>query len=251
MKHIALIFILCANAAFSGQATDSLMYKSSHVELTYNTQKKEYCLKQTNGDLKLKHLQFVKKLYSEHFQVLDKNNRMFYVDRNLIVLENIEELRRGFCGTVPHYQMSVVTTDSVFEVYQDETFYDHGNEIPKELIYSISRTDADSVYFLNGRQEYMYTANFGIGFMIKSNPTALILEKNGKFGSSEAPSKMYDSIVYDYKNGCFKTETDGLYGILGLVEPQYTEIGDFEWHLAKVTLPNGKTAYIDSDGKVY
>jgi hypothetical protein len=48
-----------------------------------------------------------------------------------------------------------------------------------------------------------------------------------------------------------KTVRNGLFGLYNIIEPQFSEIGEFEYYLAPVVLPSGEKAILDVFGKIY
>lgn len=76
----------------------------------------------------------------------------------------------------------------------------------------------------------------------------LILVKDGKYFSEETPHLKYDSIDFGQSR---KTKRNNLYGLLGIIEPKYKRIEDFNHFLAKAETVKGEVVYIDIDGNEY
>lgn len=246
---IACFFLLLPLGGVFASSCDSLIYETDNLKMFFCEKKQDYLWLDKKTNETVKHLKFVERLGRE-FQVLDSENQLFYIDENGKRSEE-SHFRLFVCGTVPHYIVSVVETDSTFEVYEDETFYDSGNKIPVALQTTINKTDADSVYLMNGRMEFSFTSNFGYMSFSRIDPRSLILVKDGQFFTHEHPDLKYDAIEYSPEKVLLLTRKGALFGILDVVEPKYTDISKPDFFLTKVTLPNGEVKYIDTEGKEY
>lgn len=242
-------FLILSTSKLFASSCDSIVYESENVQLLFCKEGKDYTWIDKNSNKKLKHLKFARKLGHE-FQILDRENNLFYIDENGKRSDE-SEFRRFVCGTVPHFILKVATTDSTFEVYEDETRYDSGNRVPEALQRVIAKEEADSVFFINGLKEFAFTSNFGYMSFLQVDPWMVLLSKDGQVFALDNPEETYDAIAYSFDKQLLLTQKDGLYGILDLVEPKYAEISGFEFYLAKVQLPNGEVTYIDVEGREY
>lgn len=239
-----LLLLVATNNCFASNK-DSLIYKSEHVLVTFNLRSKEYTVEANET---YKHLKFVQPI-SRTIQVLDKKNNVFFIDEDGNKQLEVEDYFM-VCGTVPHYQLSVQKNTDAFEIYEDETFYDHGNKIPAEITKSIDISVADSVVFINGKSTFFFTSNFSVGIG-NVNPRTVFFIKDGKYATSENPDIHYDQIDFSNHHRYLLTQRDGLWGILEVVEPKYLKIEKFNYYLAQATKENGKVIYIDINGNEY
>lgn len=75
--------------------------------------------------------------------------------------------------------------------------------------------------------------------------------KDGKYFLPGRPDLVYDSIDFNAYYHSLITQRDGLYGVLGVVEPRYTELTSFEYYLAVAVRPDGQKVYLDIAGREY
>lgn len=227
------------------QSKDAVVYKSENILLTQNLETKNYRL--VTNEI-YDELMFVKRIYS-YFQILDANHQVFYIGEDGEKKREVKDYI-GVCGTVPHYELSMKHSNAYFEIFEDETFYDHDNEIAAEKIHQISNQEVDSVLFINGKTEFKFTSNFDVGIG-STDPRILIFVKDGKYFSNDAPDIRFDSIDFTNYDHSLKTKKNNLYGLLGVVEPKYKRIEDFNYYLAEAETENGEVIYIDIEGNEY
>ena len=248
MKTIifSLLFtIISVNAL--GQSKDSVIYESETLLLVKkNSSKYKLTNKKTSDSYDS--LKFVKRINS-YFQILDNNNKVFYLAEDW---EREDEVNDYFqvCGTVPHFTLTVKSNDNYFEILEDETFYDHNNETPAEIKFKIDGEKTSSVIFINGKTNFQFTSNFNVGIGI-TDPRMLIHIKDGLYFISDNPELTYDSIEFTNYQHSLKTMKNNLYGLLGVIEPQYKRIDKFNYYLAKAETIDGKVLYIDIEGNKY
>lgn len=204
-----------------------------------------------SGKVKYENLKFFER-GNRFYQVLDENNRMFYLNDELEEANGNHDFF-GLCGTVPHYELTVKKEGDFFKIYSDETFYDWEGKEGPVVIDSIPLSNADQVLFMNGEEKFVYNSNYGIGHKIFNKPTALILVKDGKKGIRSMGMKTiwYDEVSLLGRN-LLIGEKSGLYSVPIIDSmPEYTSIGPFKGHLAEFTLANGCSGYIDTKGNRY
>lgn len=243
---VLLLFISPANAG----EKDSIVYQSKGLTITKNLRNSLYTVERKLENEKLKNLKFAQLYRWRYIQVLDKNNRMYLLDHQMIEVDSTGFARRGFCGTVPHYVMTITETDSSFQVFEDETFYDQKN-IPPQITIEVSKTVADSISFMYGRNEMRFTSNFGINDENYVNPRMVIVMKDEQYATFEHQEIKYDSIAYGMHQNYPVTCKDGLFGILNIIEPKFSEVHKFKGFLAKTVLADGTVGYVDIDGNEY
>jgi len=240
MKTLSLLFLLIIFSPIVGQNDSRIVIKKTG---------KTFCIQDQKGKRKISNLKFVKRI-AQYYQVLDKNNKIFYINDAFERKDSVEDFHR-ICGTVPHYKLRIKENDTFFLIYADETFYDYGNLVKEEIVSKIAKTAADQVLFINGLDSFDYTSNFTYLNPV-IDPNTLILVKNGKYYFSGQPKVAYDSICFNASYyPSLKTVKNGCYGYYNICQANYKCIGPFKYHLARVQLKNGKYGYIDDEGKLY
>lgn len=243
-----LTFNLLLSSNVLAQSADSVIYESENMLLVKNLEKSRYKLTNKKTKDNYDDLKFVKRIF-RYFQILDSNNQVFYIGEDWEKKEEVIDFI-GVCGTVPHYTLTVQLNETYFEIIEDETFYDYTNEIPAEIKRKIDQDEADSVLFINGNSSFKFTSNFDVGFGT-TDPRMLILIKDGKYFTIDNPKLKYDSIDFTNYRHSLKTMKDHLYGLLGIVEPKYKRIEEFNYYLAEAETENGELVFIDTEGNEY
>ena len=244
---LSLLFFWTINT--TAQNYDELVYESATLLITKNDKTNHFQITNRLTKETLQNLKFVKRI-GEDFQVLGEDKKIFYINENWRISEEANN-RFGLCGTVPHYTMTVSENKDSLFVYQNETFYDYGDEIPAERIFEISKKEADSIVFINGQNKFNFTANFNVMGEGLSNPNDIFLVKDGKYFQADNPQEVFDGLDFSSYYSFVKTIKDGRYGILGVTAPKYLGISDFNGYLAQATLSDGSVVYIDKVGEEY
>lgn len=246
----------CANTHNDATETTAILSDEQVIitdegpfQISYFQASDDYTIRRADINREVADLRFVKR-YFHYYQVLDKNNEIFYLDDSLNVLNEVQDFMFT-CGTVPHYSMTIVTKGNDFVVFSDETFFDMNGEEPAVEVARISMDDADELMFINGQSAFNYDANFAVGQEVKLDPKMLIGRKGGKFFMYGAPEVLYDEVFFTQFWPSLITRNGVLFGLYNIIEPTFTEIGEFTYFLAPVTLPSGKKAFLDVFGKVY
>ncbi len=246
---LSLLFFLAVN--ITAQNASSIIYESATILVTKNAKTNHYQITNKLTKETLQNLKFVKQIeYGNDFQVLSEDKQIFYINENGKISEELDNFF-GLCGTVPHYTMSVREDKDALFVYENETFYDQGDEIPAEKIFEISKKEADSILFINGFDQFNFTANFNAFGDALINPRTFFVAKDGKYFDSNNPQEKFDSLDFKNHNFYITTIKNGLHGILGVTAPKYLDISTFNGHLAKAVLPDGREIYIDKEGVEY
>lgn len=221
------------------QPRDTVLHESRNILLSQNLYSSKYKL--VIWDTTYTNLKFAKRIYSA-FQILDANNQVYFIGDDGQITEDIQD-ERGYCGTVEHVSFSIRSNGAYIQIYKDVGFLGENDQNDADKIHEISVQDADSVLFINGRAEFSYMAGMG-----PRAPLILILVKDGKYFLEETPHLKYDSIDFGQSR---KTKRNNLYGLLGIIEPKYKRIEDFNHLLAKAETVKGEVVYIDIDGNEY
>lgn len=248
MKNLLALLIICFSITLSAQEKNTVITESEYILLKQNNKTKKYKLHIKQTGKKYKNLKFAKQI-NAYYQVLTKNNQLFYVNKKGTIKNNVEDIFY-VCGTVPEYVLSIKETQNHFEIYRDEIFFDSKNKFPPEKINTISKEIADKVLFINGKNDFNYSGNFSVG-ITSTNPEMLILIKNGKYTTANNPNIYYDELDFSNFYNYIKTKRNNCYGILEVSPPKYKKIEDFTYYLAKAETIEGKTVYIDIDGNEY
>ena len=151
---------------------------------------------------------------------------------------------------VPHYTLDVKETKDSFVITKDETFFDRiGEEAAEELV-KISKSDADSIVFINGKNTFDFTSNFSFTSTV-IDPMTIFIVKDGKYTVLGKETLKYDSVDFAGYSPTLKYSIDNLYGFHNITEAKYSEVSDFQDNLARVTTVKGKEIIIDMEGNEY
>lgn len=253
MKNILIIFILglFSFPTYGANKKDSLIYEGSKVDVLLNPKSNLYCINNKENKTKIKDLLYVKRVML-HYQYLTKDLQIGFIHDQGDVLDSTPKIFSFVCGTVGHYKTKITSKGNKWIVTEDEYFFDYDNKIPPAILATISKTDADSVFFINGNTLFSYDDNFGIGPAKNiTQPRWLICKKNNQYFLHGNDSLTYDSLDFYSYDQPIKTYKNNLVGVLGLVEPKYTGIEPFIYNFAKAVLPSGESIVIDLQGNLY
>lgn len=205
---------------------------------------KTYTILNSRNRAVLKNLKYVNYAgYSNHLQVVDKKNHLFYLNDSLKKTSTPKEEMVSFCGTVASFKRKIIEDSKNYfvEFTEDNSVYNEGVKV--SIVDTIPKKDVKNIYFSNKKKEIHYDENFYL-------PTYLILDLGDKVAIKQGDStKYYDSI--DLSTSFPKVKRDSLVGYYGITEVKYRKIGKFEYNLAKFEDKNGNIGYIDLQGKEY
>ncbi len=243
---ILLAFSILTMHNVYASSKDSLVYDLGKYKVY--TSKDRYIIQNSAGKTLYSDLKYFGGAF-QNWQVLDAQNNLFYLDAEM-KRSDTNDVFIGLCGTVPHYELIVEEEEHDFVVKKDETFYDNGNQIPAEELFRISKSHVDQLYFINGDSEFNFDGNFGIGTSMRSNPDLVVYKKNGKYGIwQDETGILYDFVHFEDYN--LKLVKDGKVGYYGFTEIKYHDIQPFIYNLARINTTDGKTGYVDLNGKEY
>lgn len=248
MKNLILIFCCICSLNLSAQNAFKTTFESEILWIGEDTLNNTFSVANLQKKDTIRNLKFAKRIFSK-IQILDAQNNMYYIDELGERKEAVKDFI-GVCGTVPHYELFVKDLLISYVVFKDETFYDSGNMIPAGIHKTIAKRGIDEVLFINGKNEFKYTANFGVGVSVIS-PETIIFKKGEKFAFADEPDILYDQISFNEFHPSLKTEKNGLLGYYQIIDPIFKEVEAFEYYLAKFTLPSGKKGFLDIDGNLY
>ncbi len=249
------------------QSTEPVTTETELIVFTEDPQNKQFKLTHKKSGKRFDSLKFAGLIGYEYYQILDKNNNLFYLKPSTIDSNGVyndddwdkktkvdDDFGREVCGSVNFYTLSVQENIFYYKIIKeiDTISVDFSDSFfKKRTIKKISKNKADSVLLFNGKKELHYSDNSWIGVVGNIEPEIIILVKDGKYFTEDNPTLKYDSI--DFTNGWsyLKTKKGNLYGLLRITEPKYTKIDQFECYLAKAELPNGKEVIIDLEGNEY
>lgn len=242
-----IIFIILSTNIYAQK--DSLLYEFGKELMVYKSiDEQTFTIKKGNRIIWEK-LKFIYPTYGSYLQVLDKKNSYFYINSKGKKVKKVN-ISLELCGTVPHYSYEIIETDEKYILTEDETFYDYENLEPPVAIDSINKSNIKKIHFHNNEQKISFTENTFIFNATKVFPQAIILEKENRKGILyQGDLTFFDEVLYD--NGIFKVKQNGLFGYYKITQPKYKELNGFSFGLAKFKLENGKSGYIDKDGKEY
>lgn len=180
-------------------------------------------------------------------QVLTAKNEIIYHD---YLGEVVDLPFLGFCGTVPHYELTIEDLENEFVLYKDETFFDIGNEITPEVLARLPKEKVDSVSWLNGQHHFLYNTNSTIGVFGGVEPDSYFIYKDGMVKvSSDLTNTWYDGATAI--KFCVFTEKEGKLGVLNVIDPQFLSLGAFTYHLARYKDLQGKEGYLSAEGELF
>jgi hypothetical protein len=231
------------------QLEDTIVYKSENIIIEKKVETNRYSIRNELTNQLLTDLKFIKRI-SSAYQVLDSNNKIYYLNEKF---EKKDSIYDPFlvCGTVPHYELTIKEDKKSFLIMEDETFFDSGNKVPPVEIYRVPKRKADKVFFINGQSKFDFTSNFGTSTWVTIDPRTIIIVKNGFFSFLKHPERIYDTIFFFKNSWSLITQKNNLFGYYGIVEPKYKAISEITYFLATVTFEDGKIGYIDYLGNEY
>lgn len=251
MKNTIVLFFLFAFLSnVHAQTTSKITeFESDNLSISQDVSKNTFQITSKTSDLVFSNLKYVGSV-GDSYQVIDANNEIFLLDAVSLKKKDKAKNLYWLCGTVPHYTIAVEETKDSFVITKDETFYDMmGKEAAKEVM-KISKSDADSIVFINGKNSFDFSSNFSYSSRI-INPMTVFLVKDGKYSvSGEKPVK-YDSIDFEGYSPTLKYSVGDLHGFHNITEAKYSKVSDFQDNLARVTTAEGKEIIIDVEGNEY
>lgn len=183
-------------------------------------------------------------------QIIDHENQVFYLDDHLKKVVQQPAFRYGFCGTVPHYEVTISKGDDYFFVKREETFMSRNGE-DIETIDSIPLKKVDDLFLGNMSTSLRYNSNYFYEQNIAFRPHRLIYKKGNKYGVWDDSTRTLADSIQLIEN-MFLFTSNGLMGYIDIhTSGKYKELGAFVGHLARFTLPDGKKGYIDISGNEY
>lgn len=244
-----LITFLCLWSLDAYSQTYSLVFEFAERFKTYkNLSDGTFTIKNEKGKNSYSKLKFVGHL-GPYLQILDRNNRMHYLDGSGNKT-NVVSIHFGLCGTVPNHVFEIIESDCCYIVTDNENFYDYGDVIPPAKIDSIPKGGISDIYFANRKKTIEVNGNDFVFSHTKTFPQAVIIEKNGVKGIwYNSAFTIFDGLQYDY--GIFKVERNNLYGYFGITAVKYKTLRPYEHALAPIKTVDGRTGYIDGNGKEY
>lgn len=231
---------------------DSLIVKQQYYSISKNLLTDRYTLKDSANTVRYDKLKDYTLNYNV-VQIITNENELKYIviyyneygfkdiyfkpteDKHLIEFTHK-------CGTVPNYSLSLKETKKSFDLYSDETFFDYENKEPATKYLSISKKQADDVYFINMAKTMDYSSNDETNY--SKTP---IIKKNNQY-SIGLSNNFYDSI--QRAGNDFIVKKDNLYNYYNINKiPKYSKLENFVGNYARFELPNGLKGYLKIDGK--
>ena len=247
LKPFVLVFsFMLLSTLFAGNQ-DTVVLNMQNYNVYQVDGKQEFYIKNKTGQITVKHLKYYAQL-NGYLQALDTKNIPLFIDADGLKSDEIHPFY-GVCGTVPHYELAIKDSANTFIVTEDETFYD-SEGIPPVAIQTISKKQADGVYFVNGQNQFNFTSNYGYGRFWWPDPRTIYYKSGGKYYFlKDSDHAAYDQVEYDM--GRLLVKQNNLIGIYGFLPVKYVDLGAFNYRLARFELPDGRTGYVDDTGKEY
>jgi len=254
--YLTLLFFTAT--AFSQKEQYSIFYYNFEIYKTLKTN--EYIIKEARtleeqlrilDNKRVKKQKVVKKgikmlgYLGTTLQVLDKNNKILYLDKNLQSIPYPEPYDYGVSGTVAHYYYAIEENPDYYMIRKTTDNTILPGEVGTTTIDSISKKGITDIYFFNKERKLALINNDCY------YPTLVIFEKDSKFGILDNQKILtYDNLEVIDNN--IKVRQNGLYGYYGLTEEcRYSKLGKYEFNLARFETPKGKSGYIDLTGNEY
>jgi len=244
-----LLFVLLSNIQAQADKNIIIEFESPHLVITKDASNNTYEITGKEVKSVFSNLKYVG-VVGDSYQIIDANNEILLIDAE--TLEKKKEARSSFwlCGTVPHYTIAVEETKNSFVITKDETFYDIQNQKLAEEIFKVSKSDADSIVFINGKNIFNFNANFTYTNKIV-DPMTVFLVKDGKYSPIGEKAIKYDYINFEGYSPTLKYSIGNLHGFYKITEAKYSEVSDFQDNLARVTTADGQKIIIDIEGNEY
>lgn len=224
---------------------DKLVLVFHNYQVYKDVNKKTFKILDNEDKTILKDLKYVNYAgFSNNLQILDKNNRILYYDKDLKRIETPEDGINDVCGTVVYFKREIIEDDKNYfiEYTEDRSIYSEG--VKKFIVDTIPKENIKDIYFVNREKTLEYDENFNY-------PVYLILDFIDTFGIKKGDViEYFDSVVLknDFTLKVHIKDSCGYYGITDII---YKNLGDFEYNLASFTDQNGKTGYVDLLGNEY
>ena len=248
MKNIIFTIALFYSLISFSQIKDSLTYKLNNYEVYKQTKTETFYVKNDKDKIIYKDLKFVAIVF-EYLQVLDSKNNLSYIDQDgkKSTKTNIE---LGLCGTVANYILEIVEKDDEYIITKNENFYDYGDKIAPEVIKRINKKGITAIYFGNKEKQISYDENSFVFSYTNVYPEVVFIEKGIKQGLL-----IDDTILYydraSYQDGIIKIEDNELVGYYNITTVKYKSLEPYVYRLAKFTMANEKSGFVDVDGREY
>ena len=247
MRFFLIVSIVFLQFVCTAQSVDSIVYNNDILVLEKCKTSDTYTLTNIKTNEKHKKIIFLKSLII-NYQVLDANQNLYYLNDSGDRVDTVQSYG-WMCGTVPHYTVNIEYNKDFFYVIQKETFFTRDGKESPDTITTLSKSDVDSLYFINGKQEFKYTSNYTFSNSPITRPETIIYKKGNQYGTIMGIGKTYDKIDFTYP--VLTTYKNNLVGFYNIVEPKYQKISRFEYYLARCVKTNGTVVHIDKDGIEY
>jgi hypothetical protein len=161
------------------------------------------------------------------------------------------------CVSIGNWDRNCGLEDSAGWYYFVEYFRSQSHRpIIKKVIRldSLPKEDFQDVYFYNHQKKiniYNYDDRVRELFKVPSFESIRIVEKDGRKGIWFQGSLDWYDEVFFRKGFLFRVEKNGLVGFYKITPIHYKTIEDFDLGLARFTMKDGKTGYVDMKGNEY
>ena len=257
MKTYLILILYCCclylPKAQGQEQKDSLVNKTLNHALYFNTEKQHYYFVDDKDSIVYDNLKFAREIMKK-YQVLDDQNKMFYIDESLVKSDNTHIIY-SICGNYDTYTVNIEEDENYFVAAQTsiDKRYEDSTIVYKFTFDSIPKTLVDSAFFLNKKMEFTYDKGiyyFGRNDKNRINYKRIIVKKEDKYGfwDNHEVTELFDEITM---SSYFKLKKIGLWGYESITDIQYTVLEDFEYYLARFKYKDGRTGFIDKEGKEY
>lgn len=260
-------FFFAGKMNLFSQTNDSLVYSVKDKKIQYQVFKNMddqsyYIIDQINSENKIKYkdLKFALPVGENTLQVIDKNNKMFFLDEKLNKKDTVDVRPLGrhyFCGNESWCFFSVKETKDNFIVIKEEGWAKERIEKQTHVdVVEVSKLKADQVFFYNKKQQLSLVQT-----QFFYSPVTIFFIKEGKYGVIGKYEFMkgfvYDDleILYDALEildpKLYMVKKGELFGYYGITKIKYKSLNKFNYLLAQFELPEGTKGFVDFSGKEY
>jgi len=244
MKNKIIIIFLFITFSYTVYGQEESIIPFYDIGIYQNEKNNTFYIKDNKGKIKMRKIKFVN-VANECLQILNRKNKIVYLDRKLNKIKYPEQLNIEVCGTVANYKVEILEQDENFIIKKTDNEIILGGEITSYTIDTISKKGINNIYFVNKEKIIRYDENFYY-------PETIIIEQNNKIIIRDNKStEFYDEI--DLSNPFrLKIKKNGLFGYYGITkENKYKKLEQYVFNLAHFELENGKCGFIDNNGNEY
>jgi len=244
------LFFLSSNLKAQEMTAEEM--KAKRIEVIADTGQKTFTIMQ-GQKVKWRKARLAMKM-GDCYLILTNKNEKILID---LYGEKRQEPHFFTCVSSGNWDRTCGVEDSAGWYYFVEYFrsQSHRPIIEKVIrLDSLRKEDFQDVYFYNHQKKiniYNYDDRISGLFKIPSFESIRIVEKEDRKGIWFQGSLEWFDEVFFRQGFRFRVEKNGLVGFYKITPIHYKTIEDFDLGLARFTMMNGKTGYVDMKGNEY